>query len=96
MVQLYVEFGAAARHPLGAFWLKGFAETPSLAPADDVLVTFELSERDLSYYDAETRAWVRAGEVTAHVGRSSADLVHSIELRVPAPRAGSAAEQARK
>ena len=96
VVQLYIEFGAAARHPPGAFWLKGFAKTPSLAPAGEVLVTLELSERDLSYYDAATRAWVRAREVTVHVGRSSADLVHSLELRVPAPRAGSAAEQARK
>lgn len=72
VVQLYAEFPPVANQP--APILKGFAKTPTLAPHAAHVATFELTTRDLSYYDAAKVSWVAADSVTIHIGASSTDL----------------------
>merc|ERR1712113_270502 len=66
VVQLYLEFPRAARHP--APLLKGFQKIDAVAPGASMEVLFQLRDRDLSYYD--NGRWVKATMVTAHVGAS--------------------------
>mmetsp|Transcript_15096 Transcript_15096/g.38814 ORF Transcript_15096/g.38814 Transcript_15096/m.38814 type:complete len:722 (-) Transcript_15096:234-2399(-) len=70
--QLYLQFPPEAKHPSAL--LKGFQKTGLIAPGDSADVEFRLSDRDLSYYSVATGAWVKAGQVTAQIGESSADI----------------------
>lgn len=76
--QVYLEFPQAAAQVAPV--LKGFVKTRRLCAGQSQQVTFEFTQRDFSYYDAATRAWVQVAKVTAHVGASSADIKHSIPL----------------
>lgn len=69
VAQAYVTFSPeAGQHaPL----LKGFVKTPALGGGGTHEVTFELSERDVSYY---ADGWRKAASVTVSVGASSADV----------------------
>jgi beta-glucosidase len=78
--QLYLEFPKAAGHP--APFLKGFSKTKALEPAEELVVTFEVSNRDLSYW--QSGSWIRADSVTAHIGASSADLQLSLVVNLAA------------
>jgi len=73
-VQLYVQFpdGDPARPD---YQLRGFRKTPTLWPGQSHLVTFSLSDRDLSRWDVLTHSWklVHGGYATAF-GASSRDL----------------------
>jgi len=72
VAQLYVGFPPEAGQP--APLLKGFVKTRSLAPSAAQTVTFELTERDLSFYDVASKAWVKVDHVDVSVGTSSADI----------------------
>merc|ERR1719419_1723034 len=78
VAQLYLELSAEARHP-GAL-LKGFSKTDSLLPGGTHNITFELTARDLSYYDAGVSQWLLAAGATAHVGESSEDIRQTLVL----------------
>ena len=46
----------------------------ALQPGEEKMVTFELNERALAYYDPDRKAWVaEPGEFEALVGSSSRD-----------------------
>jgi beta-glucosidase len=54
--------------------LKGFSKL-ALEPGEQARVSFEITERDLSYYDVERKEWVcEPGEYRVHIGSSSRDL----------------------
>merc|ERR1712139_449540 len=73
--QLYLEFPAEARHP--APLLKGFVKTDKISPGKSTQAVFELTDRDLSYWD--NGEWKKPATVNAHIGVSSADIVQTIE-----------------
>jgi len=75
VAQLYLEFPAEAQHP--APLLKGFFKTDVIAPGGSAEATFELTDRDLSYWDSGI--WKKPDTVTAYIGRSSIDIVQTIE-----------------
>mmetsp|Transcript_35795 Transcript_35795/g.94007 ORF Transcript_35795/g.94007 Transcript_35795/m.94007 type:complete len:845 (+) Transcript_35795:43-2577(+) len=77
VVQLYVEFPPEAAQP--APLLKGFAKTPTIASGAWDKLTFELTERDLSYYDVAVASWVKADMVHLLVGASSADVHDAVK-----------------
>jgi beta-glucosidase len=71
--QLYVGFPPAAAEP--PWVLRGFDSTPELAPAASAPVAFELSQRDISTWDAGAHAWAPArGNFKIRVGASSRDV----------------------
>ncbi len=72
VAQLYVGFPDAAGQP--APLLKGFVKTAPIAPGGTVRVTFELTERDTSYYDVVSKGWVQVADVQLFLGGSSADI----------------------
>mmetsp|Transcript_66238 Transcript_66238/g.188093 ORF Transcript_66238/g.188093 Transcript_66238/m.188093 type:complete len:136 (+) Transcript_66238:3-410(+) len=67
-----------AGHP--APLLKGFRKTRVLQPGGQEDVVFRLSGRDLSYFDAGSGSWRRAGLARARVGESSADVRQTLDL----------------
>lgn len=70
--QLYIDFPPAVKEPPRQ--LKGFAKI-DLEKGASREVTFRLTPRDKSIWNAETHGWeVASGTFTAHVGASSADL----------------------
>jgi hypothetical protein len=72
VAQLYLSFPASAGEPPQQ--LKGF-EKVVLAPGESVIVTFPLTDRDLSIWDINSHAWaVQHGAFTALVGSSSRDI----------------------
>jgi len=72
VAQLYLTFPEAAGEPPKQ--LKGFAKL-SLAPGESRLVTFELSGRSRSVWDAGSHVWAEVpGTFTAAVGASVGDL----------------------
>jgi beta-glucosidase len=73
--QLYARFPAAAKHPSPL--LKGFVKTDALCAGTSADVTFRLTTRDVSYYDAGE--WVVAPSLTALIGASAAD----VQLQLP-------------
>jgi len=73
VAQLYVGFPPEAGLPAAPL-LKGFIKTKALPPGASQPVVFELTPRDLSYYDVATKAWVRAAHVDFHIGASSVDI----------------------
>jgi beta-glucosidase len=73
VVQLYVGDPVASvrRAPRE---LRGFAKV-RLAPGESTDVRFELTERDLAFWDPRTSQWhAEAGEFLVWAGRSSRDL----------------------
>jgi beta-glucosidase len=73
IVQLYVRDikSSLVRPPKE---LKGF-EKVNLRPGEKVTVSFELTARDLSFYDPDQKSWVcEPGEFEVLIGSSSADL----------------------
>jgi len=81
VVQLYLEFSPEAGHP--APLLKGFEKTGVLLPGHTQVVTFGLTNRDLSYYDPYGKVWVRAVGAKAHIAESSTIIRHSLPLDLP-------------
>ena len=73
--QLYARFPSAAKHPSPL--LKGFVKTDALCAGTSADVTFRLTTRDVSYYDAGE--WVVAPSLTALIGASAAD----VQLQLP-------------
>lgn len=82
VAQLYLHFPPVAAHP--SKLLKGFVKTRTLAPAELQTVTFRLTPRDRSYYDAEAARWVQAADadLLALIGASSADIRQQRKLHV--------------
>jgi len=79
VVQLYLEFPPQAGQP--APLLKAFKRTRAMAPGVSEEITFDLSTRDLSYWDVGQDDWVQAtGSFVAHIGESSADIRHSFKF----------------
>jgi beta-glucosidase len=73
--QLYLEFPAKAQHP--APLLKGFVKTEKISPGKTAQAVFELTDRDLSYWD--NGEWKKPATVNAHIGVSSAEIVQTIK-----------------
>jgi len=80
VAQLYLQMPKEAGHP--APMLKGFQRTGELRPGETASVTFDLTDRDLSYYDEGTQTWVLAPRATAYVGESARHAYQSAELTV--------------
>lgn len=78
IVQLYMEFASVAGHP--APFLKGFERTGLLPPGSSTNVTFQLSKRDLSYYEESQGGWVLTPSATAHFAESSEDVRQTLQL----------------
>jgi len=73
VAQLYLTYPDSAGEP--ANQLRGFVRTEELEPDSEIGIDFPLTERDLSYYDAEARAWkLVTGTFTVSVGSSSRDI----------------------
>lgn len=83
VVQLYLEdVEASVFRP--KMELKGFDKV-SLAAGELVTVSFDLTLRDLSFYDVETKSWkAEPGAFIVHIGRSSVDIRLSEEQVLPA------------
>lgn len=72
VAQLYLGDPAAAGEPL--MQLKGFDKV-ILGPGQSVPVTFELSPRDMSYWDSASQSWVMAnGRYNVMLGDSSVNV----------------------
>jgi beta-glucosidase len=73
VVQLYLGFPEAAGEPPQQ--LKAFGKTIALAPGESATVTLALTEREFSFWDVDTHAWVVAkGTHKVGVGASSRDI----------------------
>ena len=74
VVQLYLSApGKVAPKP--ALELRGFAKTRTLGPGESESLSFTLTARDLSSFDASSYSWVaEAGTYTVKVGASSDDV----------------------
>jgi beta-glucosidase len=73
VVQLYVH-DRKATLPRSPKELKGFAKI-SLEPRELQVVTFDLDQRALSFYDPDQEQWVaEAGEFDILIGSSSRDI----------------------
>lgn len=60
--------------------LKKFAKV-DLEPGQEKVITFELSSRDFSYYDARRNMWIaESGEFTISLGSSSRDIRQSLVI----------------
>jgi beta-glucosidase len=73
--QLYLEFPSEAQHP--APLLKGFVKIEKISPGETTQAVFELTDRDLSYWD--NGEWKKPAAVNAYIGASSADIVQTIK-----------------
>jgi len=82
VAQAYVQFPAEANEP--RLVLRGFRRTAVLKHGERETVVFNLTVRDLSIYQGE---WQLQRNVTVHIGSSSADIRHSIHVKVPKPPA---------
>jgi beta-glucosidase len=84
VAQVYLGPPANPRVPMAPRQLVGF-ERVTLAPGERREVTVRVGARELSYWSADTHAWVRAGgERNVYVGASSRD----IRLQAPVVIAG--------
>jgi len=81
VAQVYLQFVQAASEALlePRFMLRSFQKTRSLHPGESQELLFALTTRDLSTYDAGF-GWQRRLDVRVHVGASSADIRHVVEL----------------
>ncbi|KIH93804.1 beta-glucosidase [Sporothrix brasiliensis 5110] len=79
VVQLYLSYPEDAADAAGVDFpvkvLRGF-EKPMLKKGETQTVTFNLTRRDLSYWDVQQQNWVMVtgGQYRFHVGQSSRDL----------------------
>lgn len=82
VAQLYIgQPEASVERPVRE--LKGFRKV-HLDPGESVVVEFELTERDLSYYDTTTRSWQRdPAPYSVFVGNSSRSLPLEGEVTLP-------------
>jgi len=72
VVQLYLTFPKSAEEPPSQ--LRGFKKVP-LAAGKQQQVSFELTDRELSIWDADAHSWsLVAGKFSVEVGFSSVDL----------------------
>ncbi|SEO87234.1 beta-glucosidase [Actinacidiphila rubida] len=86
VAQLYVTQPAASGEPPRQ--LQGFARV-DLQPGASTTVSFPLTQRGLSYYDASTSAWATStGAYTVSVGDSDANLPLTGTLNVTAAQLG--------
>ncbi len=79
-VQLYLQPNHPSQ-PRPIKELKGFSKV-DLAPGEGATVTFQLTDRDFAFFDADQNRWItEAGSYDVVVGRSAADLKlrHTIE-----------------
>lgn len=87
--QLYLEFPSEAKQPSSI--LKGFTKTDVIRPERSVTITFILTKKDLSYWDAGS--WRQVLTATAHIGVSSERYHLSVPISpsppTPAPPAPS-------
>lgn len=73
VAQLYLGFPSSAP-PMPPKQLRGFAKLPLESGASGV-AEFELTRRDVSYWDVAQQAWVvPTGTFTVYVGASSRDI----------------------
>ena len=72
VAQAYVDLGPAAAHPAPP--LKGFVKTPLLQPGDKHTATFQLTSRDVSYFDATAGKWVQGSVARVLLGASATDI----------------------
>lgn len=81
IVELYIsDSKASVDRPVKE--LKGFSKV-ALAPGETKTVTFEISEPDLSFFDADKHSWVcEPGEFRALIGASSADIRTKVSFNV--------------
>ncbi|KAH7378370.1 avenacinase [Phaeosphaeria sp. MPI-PUGE-AT-0046c] len=71
--QLYLSYPSEAKMPVRS--LRGFNKT-YLKPGESVLVPFDLTRRDMSYWDITAQAWrIPKEAITVEVGFSSRDLL---------------------
>ncbi len=83
VVQLYVRPGQASLLPRPVRELKGF-ERILLNPGETGEVSFDLTLRDLAYYDPEVCGWVtEGGSYFAEIAESSRDIMTEAEIEVP-------------
>ncbi|CAE8610571.1 unnamed protein product [Polarella glacialis] len=80
VAQLYLELPEVSGHPTP--FLKGFERTGKVTPGNSSEVTFRLTRRDVSYFDALTAAWVVADSAVAHIAESSALSARRQSLRL--------------
>jgi beta-glucosidase len=82
VVQLYVQDNESkVVRPIKE--LKGFNKV-SLGPDELKEITFTLTKRDLSYFDAHSQAWrADAGKFTVLVGSSSRDIRQQVSFQLP-------------
>lgn len=82
--QLYLELPSESGWPVPL--LKGFKKTSLLPPQQSEEVTFQLTVRDCSYFDAVLDDWVQATSAIAHIGESQASLPFTLSISLPPPR----------
>ena len=78
VVQLYVGFGDQKFGPdqreEPVKQLKGF-EKYYLSPGESITATFTLTDRDLSYWNVDSKSWsLKVGKADISVGSSSSDI----------------------
>jgi len=80
VVQLYVEFPSAAGEP--PLQLKGFQKV-ALTPKQTQVVSFMLTDRDLSIWDVNSHTWkITPGTYVLNVGTSAQDLPLKVNLNL--------------
>jgi len=77
--QLYLGFPGEAGYPTPV--LKGFTKTKVLAPGESDDVVFQLTVRDVSYWEAGD--WIQASGVMAQVSASSMDVRSYKWINIP-------------
>lgn len=81
VAQLYVGVTDSVL-PRAAKELKGF-EKVYLEPGESKIVTIELDQNSFSYFNTSTKSWaIEAGEYLISLGRSSADIVCEVSVKV--------------
>jgi len=75
--QLYLELPSEAKQPSAI--LKGFTMTNVLSPSQSQTITFRLTKRDCSYWEAGS--WHQVALAVAHVGASSEDIRLSVTIK---------------
>ncbi|CAE7748857.1 bglB [Symbiodinium sp. CCMP2456] len=78
VVQAYFEFPPEAQEP--RLLLKGFHKTAVLKPGESEKVELSFTVRDFSIYSTALGDWVLQPSVRIHLGVSSADLRHSLDV----------------
>lgn len=79
VAQAYVSFPKLRRVKAPVRVLRGFEKTSVLQPGKEEVVTFALTDRDLSTYDA---GWALQDVVKISIGSSSTDIRHELRIRL--------------